>query len=169
MLERKVVTMATDDLKLTQIPPVKVGMLIHRPPRDVFQALVDPAITTRFWFTKSSGRLAPGARVQWEWEFYGVSTQVSVKELDEDSRILMEWGDGEDAATVEFRFVGVGEDGTYVQVTESGLSGDGDAIVARVAGSTGGFSLVLCALKALLEHDIVLTVVRDRFPKGVEI
>jgi hypothetical protein len=40
--------------------------------------------------------------------------------------------------------------------------------VASVAGSTGGFSLVLCALKALLEHNVVLAVVADRFPKGLE-
>ena len=38
---------------------VKVGMLIRRPPEDVFEAFADPAITTRFWFTKSSGRLEP--------------------------------------------------------------------------------------------------------------
>jgi len=48
-------------------------MLIRRPPGDVFQALVDPAITTRFWFTKSSGELVRGATVRWEWEMYGAS------------------------------------------------------------------------------------------------
>ena len=44
--------MPGDDLQLTHAPSVEVGMLIRRPPGDVFQALVDPAITTRFWFTK---------------------------------------------------------------------------------------------------------------------
>jgi hypothetical protein len=51
-----------------------------------------------------------------------------------------------------------------------GLRGDGDRLVARVADSTGGFTQVLCALKALLEHDVVLTVVRDHAPpEGVEL
>ncbi|HKF80092.1 MAG TPA: hypothetical protein VKB17_04635, partial [Thermoleophilaceae bacterium] len=63
-----------DDLRLTQIPSVKVGMLIRRPPGEVFQALIDPAITTRFWFTGSSGKLVPGASLRWDWEMYGVST-----------------------------------------------------------------------------------------------
>jgi hypothetical protein len=31
-----------------------------------------------------------------------------------------------------------------------------------------GFSLVLAGLKALLEHDVRLNLVADRFPKGVE-
>jgi hypothetical protein len=38
--------------------------------------------------------------------------------------------------------------------------------LARAADSTGGFTIVLCALKALLEHGLVLTVVRDAHPKG---
>jgi uncharacterized protein YndB with AHSA1/START domain len=162
--------MSVDDLKLTQIPSVEVGMLIRRPPGEVFQAFVDPAITTRFWFTKSSGKLVSGATVRWDWEMYGVSTDVSVKEIDENSRILIEWGDGDESTTVEFRFVPSGDDATYVQVTETGLSGDGDEIVSRVADSTGGFYQVLCAAKALLEHDVVLTVVLDHEPpKGLEV
>jgi hypothetical protein len=60
-------------------------------------------------------------------------------------------------------------DATYVQVTETGLSGNGDEIVTHVADSTGGFTMVLCALKALLEHNIVLTVVLDKHPKGLDL
>ena len=160
--------MATDDLQLTQVPSVEVGMLVRRPPGDVFQALVDPDITTRFWFTKSSGKVVSGASLQWDWEMYGVSAKVSVKDVDENRRIAFDWGDDEETTTVEFRFTPLGDDATYLRVTETGLSGDGDALVARVAGSTGGFSIALCALKALLEHDVVLTVVRDRFPKGLD-
>jgi uncharacterized protein YndB with AHSA1/START domain len=144
-------------------------MGIRRSPDEVFQALVDPAITTRFWFTRSSGRLEPGANVQWEWEMYGLSTNVSVKEIEENRRILIEWGGDDESTTVEFRFMPTGENATYVRVTETGLGGDGDEIVSKVAGSTGGFTNVLCALKALLEHDVVLTVVLDHAPpEGVE-
>lgn len=32
-------------------------MLIRRPVAEVFEAFVDPAITTQFWFTHSTGRL----------------------------------------------------------------------------------------------------------------
>jgi uncharacterized protein YndB with AHSA1/START domain len=160
--------MSVDDLRLTHIPAMKVGLLIRRPPGEVFQAFVDPAITTKFWFTKSSGKMTPGADLHWDWEMYGVSTKVSVKEVEDNSRILFEWDDDK-PRTVELRFTPWGDDATYVQVTETGFSGDGDEIVAQVAGSTGGFTLVLCALKALLEHDVALTVVLDRRPKGLEL
>jgi uncharacterized protein YndB with AHSA1/START domain len=153
------------DLQLSHIPSVQVGMLIRRPPGEVFQALADPAITTKFWFTKSSGKMTPGADIRWEWEMYGLSTRVSVKEVEDNSRILFEWNDN--PTTVEFRFIPWENDTTYVQVTETGLSGDGDGIVAHAVGSTGGFTNVLCALKALLEHDVVLTVVLDHQPDGL--
>lgn len=44
----------------------KAEMLIRRPVVDVVAAFVDPAVTTRIWFTKSSGRLEPGKRVRFE-------------------------------------------------------------------------------------------------------
>jgi uncharacterized protein YndB with AHSA1/START domain len=143
-----------------------VGMLIRRPPDDVFRALVDPAVTTRFWFTKSSGRVEPGARIRWEWEMYGVGADITVKEVDENRRILIEWGDDAESTSVEFRFTPWEDDATYLEVTESGITVSGDELVARVAGSVGGFTIALCALKALLEHDIVLTAVADRYPAG---
>jgi uncharacterized protein YndB with AHSA1/START domain len=160
--------MSADDLHLTHVPSVQVGMLVRRPADQVFQALVDPAITTRFWFTRSTGKLTPGARVRWDWEMYGVSADVAVKDVDEGRRILFDWGADDESTTVEFRFTPWEGNATFVEVTETGLTGDGDAIAARLAGSTGGFSLALSALKAYLEHDIVLAVVADRFPKGLE-
>jgi uncharacterized protein YndB with AHSA1/START domain len=154
---------STQTLQLTRIPPVKVGMRVRRPPGDVFRALVDPAITTRFWFTQSSGKLVEGATVQWDWEMYGVSAEVLVKEIEENRRILIEWGDGDAPTTVEFRLIPWDED-TYVQITETGFSGTGDQVAAWIADSTGGFTNVLCALKALLEHDVELNVVLDHTP-----
>jgi uncharacterized protein YndB with AHSA1/START domain len=98
---------------------------------------------------------------------YGVSATVTVKEVDADSRIVFAWGDPR-PTTVELDFTPWPTGGTYVQVTESGLSGTGDEVVAHVAGSTGGFTTVLCALKALLEHDVELTAVADHHPKSVD-
>ena len=54
-----------DDLKLPQVPAAKTGMLIRKPAADVFEAFVNPEITTRFWFTRSSGRLEAGKQAQW--------------------------------------------------------------------------------------------------------
>jgi hypothetical protein len=54
--------------------------------------------------------------------------------------------------------------GAGTRLQHEHFSSDGDEIVAAVANSTGGFTNVLCALKALLEHDVELNVVLDHTP-----
>ena len=51
---------------------VEAQMLILRPISEVFEAFVNPEITTKFWFTRSSGRLELGKKVRWDWEMFGV-------------------------------------------------------------------------------------------------
>ena len=137
-------------------------MLVRRPIDEVFNAFVDPAVTTHFWFTGSSGKLEPGARVTWAWEIYGVSTDVLVREIEPPSRILIEWDDP--ATTVEWRFTSHGTEATLVQISNAGFQGTEEKIVAMALDSMGGFSLVLAALKAWLEHGIALNLVADRAP-----
>lgn len=151
--------------QLTKPPILNTQMLVRRPVDEVFQAFADPAITTKFWFTKSSGRLETGAKVSWEWEMYGVSTMVTVKEVEENKRILVEWYP-EAPTEIEWRFVPWEGGHTVVKITESGYGGTADEAVSRAIGSMGGFTMVLAAAKALLEHGIVLTVVADAHPEG---
>src|SRR4030095_770593 len=79
------------NLQLRQVPVTSTGMLIRKPVAEVFEAFVDPNITTKFWFTKSSGRLEAGKQVQWDWEMYDISTPVTAKAIEPNSRILIEW------------------------------------------------------------------------------
>jgi uncharacterized protein YndB with AHSA1/START domain len=154
-------------VKIEHAPIARTEMLVRRPVAEVFRAFVDPEVTSRFWFTKSSGPLEPDAEVRWEWEMYGASTTVDVKEVEEDSRILVE-RDPDSPGQVEWRFF-PGEDGTtFVRITESGFGGTGDEIVTRAIDSQGGFTIVLAAAKALLEHGVELTLVADAHPEGFD-
>ena len=157
-----------DNYQLTQVPVAKTGMLIRRPVAEVFEAFVDPGITTQFWFTKGSGRLEAGKQVQWEWEMYGISIPVTVKAVEPDRRILIEWPGHGSPTSVEWVFTSLGDGTTFVRITNAGFQGDGDALVKQAMDSTQGFSLVLAGLKALLEHDVKLNLVADRYPKGIE-
>ena len=137
-------------------------MLIRCPASEVFGAFVDPAVTTRFWFTKSSGLLAPGAQVRWEWEMYGVSTNVVVKAVERDTRILIEWNDP--PCPVEWKFEARGKHATFVTIETSGFRGSDSEVIAQALDSKGGFTSVLAGCKALLEHDVTLNLVGDQFP-----
>ena len=153
--------------ELTQPPVAKAAMLIRRPRAEVFEAFVDPAITSRFWFTKSTGRLEPGKRVTWTWEMYDVSVDVNVKSIEPNKQILIEWGNYGEMTTVEWIFTPYEDDKTYVTITNSGFQGDGDKIVKDALDSTTGFTWVLAGLKALLEHNLELNAIVDAFPKGL--
>ena len=68
----------------------KTEMLIRRPIAEVFEGFINPDITTKFWFTKSSGRLEPGRQIRWDWEMYNSGTDVNVKAVELNKRILVE-------------------------------------------------------------------------------
>jgi uncharacterized protein YndB with AHSA1/START domain len=90
-------------------PVARAGMLIRRPVGEVFEAFADPAVTSRFWFTKGSGRLEPGARFRWDWEMYGVGTDVLVKAIEPGRRILIDWNTADDPTEVEWLFEARGD------------------------------------------------------------
>jgi uncharacterized protein YndB with AHSA1/START domain len=154
-------------LQLKQLPVAKTAVLIRKPVAEVFAAFIDPEITTKFWFTKSSGRLEPGKQVKWDWELYGASTQVAVKAIEPNKRILIEWDGYSGRTTVEWKFAPI-KDGTFVSIAESDWTGDADDLIKYVVDSTGGFTWVLAGLKALLEHNVRLNLVADRFPEGCD-
>ena len=141
---------------------VKAQMLIRKPVAEVFEAFVDPAITTKFWFNKSSGRLESGKEVRWDWEMYGVTAQVSVKAVEQSKRILIEWDDP--ACPVEWLFTLRADNTTFVSISNWGFSGNDEEVVKQAINSMGGFTLVLAGLMALLEHTIVLNLVADHHP-----
>jgi uncharacterized protein YndB with AHSA1/START domain len=153
-------------LTLSRSPVAKTGMLIRRPVAEVFEALVDPDITSKFWFTGGSGRLELGQQVTWSWAMYGASTQVSVKVFDPNRRIVIVWDGYSGKTQVEWKFAARGDGSTFVSITESGWTGSADQRVGYVVDSTQGFTWLLAGLKAYLEHDIRLNLVADRYPEG---
>ena len=147
-------------------PTAGSEMLIRRPASEVFEALVNPEITSKFWFTESSGWLEAGKTVEWTWGQFGVSGEVSVKEIKQDRLIRFEWPSEVEGAfrTVEIFFEPKSAEKTFVKIVEQGFDKDDEQLIEKIAGQTEGWALVLSALKAYLEHDIILSVVADHKP-----
>lgn len=148
-------------ITLNEKPVVKAEMLIRKPVEEVYEAFINPEITTKFWFTKSSGRLEEGKTIRWDWEMYGVGDELVVKELEQNKLIRIEWTDG---TQVEWIFTPRGVNQTFVSITNYGFSGSGDEMVAQAIDSMGGYTMVLSGLKAYLEHNIQLNLVADKAP-----
>jgi uncharacterized protein YndB with AHSA1/START domain len=146
-------------MALNTEPIARAEMLIRRPVAVVFDAFVDPALTSRFWFTRGSERLTAGASVTWYWDMYGVAADVAVRAVEPGHRILIEW-----PTPVEWVFSPKGDESTFVSITASGFTGTDDEKVAQAIDAMGGFSLVLAGCKAFLEHGIELNLVADHNP-----
>jgi uncharacterized protein YndB with AHSA1/START domain len=154
--------------QLTKVPVAKTGMHIRRPLEQVFDAIVDPEVTSQFWFSKGGGRLETGKRVRWEWESHDVSIEVTAKAVEPNKRVAIEWPGYSGATQDEWTFQALPDGTTFVRVSERGWAGEADRLVRYVADSTQGFTLMLAGMKALLEHDVRLHLTEDRYPKGIE-
>jgi uncharacterized protein YndB with AHSA1/START domain len=154
-------------MEIQHAPVAKTEMLIRKPVSEVFEAFVNPALTCNFWFTKGSGRLEAGKHIRWDWEMYDHSVEVTVKAIEANQRILIEWGSDGEATTVEWLFTSRPDKTALVSITNSGFIGDGDEVVKQALDSIGGFNLVLAGAKAFLEHHINLNLIADRFPDQV--
>ena len=79
----------------------------------------------------------------------GAQATVIVIHHEPGERLVFDWGDSDDMNTVDLRFSRWQSGGCYVEVTETGFKGGADILAAHAADSTGGFTMVLCSLKAL--------------------
>ncbi|EID73865.1 SRPBCC family protein [Imtechella halotolerans] len=143
-------------------PIVECQMMIRKPISEVFQAFVDPTITTKFWFTKSSGILEKEKSVTWEWEMYGVSDTIKIIELVPNHLISIEWDNPK--TIVDFEFSELSKETTYVVIKNYGFSQTGNELIEVIKNNTGGFTTVLDGLKAYLEFGIELNLISDKFP-----
>ena len=145
-------------------PLVTTQMLIRKPAPEVFNAFIDPAVTTKFCFSKSNGKLELGKRRRWDWEMFGVGGDVEAKAIEPNARILVEWP--EDGSTTEWRFEPRG-DATLVVITYTGTEASGCDLIAQATDNMQGYSLVLAGAKFWLEHGIAPKLVVDSKPDNL--
>jgi len=141
---------------------------IARPCAEAYEAVADPEQLSRYFTTGGArGRLEPGSTVTWDFHDFPGRFPVTVVEADPPRRIVIEWGAATDVAyggasttTTTFEFEPVDDDTrTLVTITESAWKPtEGGATSAF--GNCEGWTGMLAALKAWVEHGINL---RDGF------
>ncbi|WP_167630267.1 SRPBCC domain-containing protein [Listeria valentina] len=134
----------------------KVSLLIRKPVNEVFEAFINPEITTRFWFSKSSGKLVQGEKVTWEWEMYGVTDEIYVQEIVPNERIHIQ---AKNLQETIFRFTPFSDTETVVEIDNGEFE-----TLEEIIDTTEGYTLVLSGLKAVLEHDLNLHLIEDKHP-----
>jgi uncharacterized protein YndB with AHSA1/START domain len=69
-------------------------MPIRRPAVEVFNAFVQPDLITKFWLKSTTGPLAQGALVEWQFMVPGATERVRVTAFDAPRRIALSWLEG---------------------------------------------------------------------------
>ena len=108
-----------------------------------------------------------GKKIQWTWDTYNHSVQVNVQDIEKNKRILIEWSAYDVPTMVEWVFTSRKDGTIYVSITNWGFQGDENEVAKQAVESTEGFAYVLSGLKALLEFNIKLNLVADKFPDKV--
>ena len=149
----------------------RVAARIAKPVHEVFEAVADPQQLSRYFTTGGAqGRLETGATVTWDFHDYPGAFPVEAVEVVPDERIVLMWdaADGEqpvaqggEIRTADYKtkvtmtFTALDDGRTLVEVREEGWRETQAALDASY-GNCQGWSQMLCALKAWIEHSINL-------------
>ena len=148
----------------------RISGRIAKPVEEVFEAVVDPAKLSGYFTTGGAqGRMETGATVMWDFHDFPGAFPVKVVEVVPNRKIVLEWSatEGETgeigakmigadyATTVTMLFTPLDDDRTLVQIAEEGWRQTPGALRGSY-GNAEGWTGMLCALKAWLEHGINL-------------
>ena len=139
----------------------RIAARIARPVEEVFEAVANPSTLSRYFTTGGAeGRLEAGATVMWAFHDYPGTFPVEVVEVEPNRRIVLRWEAEEPGAapystTVTMTFEPLEDGRTLVSIAEEGWR-ETPAGLAASYGNCEGWSHMLCALKAFLEHGINL-------------
>jgi uncharacterized protein YndB with AHSA1/START domain len=142
-------------------PRFEIAGRIARPVHDVFEAVVDPATLSRYFTTGGAqGRLEPGATVTWDFADHPGAFPVHVVDVVPDRRVVLRWDGADDGGapyetTVTLTFEPLEDARTLVRIAEEGWRDTPQGYVASY-GNCEGWSQMLCAMKAWLEHGVNL-------------
>ncbi|WP_226782891.1 SRPBCC family protein [Oceaniglobus trochenteri] len=138
---------------------------ISRPVDEVFEAVVSPDRLSKYFTTGGArGRLETGAEVTWDFHDFPGAFPVMVQEVVPNERIVLQWEADHATATwttVTMEFSPLDDNRTLVRISEFGWP-ETQAGLTSSFGNCEGWTGMLCAMKAWLEHGINL---RDGFYK----
>ncbi|HVL78427.1 MAG TPA: SRPBCC domain-containing protein [Sphingomicrobium sp.] len=150
----------------------RVAARIARPVGEVFEAVADPKQLSQYFTTGGAeGRIEQGSTVTWDFHDYPGAFPVEVVEVVPGERIVLKWdaAEGEQPVAqggeitpagyrtqVTMTFSPLDEGSrTLVEISEEGWRETQGALDASY-GNCQGWTQMLCALKAWLEHGINL-------------
>ncbi len=130
----------------------KASLQIQKSREEVFEAIVNPELMTKYFISESTGKLETGSEVYWKFPEFKDSYLVKEVKVIPNALISFVW-DPETVVTI--RLEKYREHDTIVSVEENGKEIN-EANLDWVISNTGGWANFLASMKAYLEYSISL-------------
>jgi uncharacterized protein YndB with AHSA1/START domain len=127
---------------------------IMKPAYEVFEAFVDPDKIGNFWFSSSSERWEQGKVITVKYEEYNAQVDLNVLEIEENQKIVFQWGANGEGHMVTITLEQVDQSSTVIQVLEEGFTECDDDFLYQLLDNKEGWVFVLTCLKGYLEFGI---------------
>jgi len=135
----------------------KVQLGIMRSASEIFEAVVNPDIMTRYFISGSTGRMESGKTLTWTWTDYEGEHEVKVGKIEKDKVVSFEWSGSGVNCVVVITLEPRGNDKTLVMITESEWPADYKG-ANQCMGQVEGWTHFLMCMKAYLEYGIDLRI-----------
>jgi uncharacterized protein YndB with AHSA1/START domain len=135
---------------------IKTGLVMLKPPHEVFEAIVDSRKMSVYFISESTGRMEEGKKLIWKFPEMDMEVPVRVSKIVKDKYISYYWNDEDGKELlVEITLTPKENGSTFVVVTEKSRNND-EAGIKWLKGNTEGWANFLACLKAYLEYSINL-------------
>lgn len=127
---------------------------IGKPSIDVFEAFVDPAEISNFWFSSSSARWERGKTIILRYDEYDAQLDIEVLEMDLNKKIVFKWDANGEGHIVTITLNELEKSSTRVEVNEEGFHENDDDFISQLIDNKEGWVYMLTCLKAYLEFGL---------------
>jgi uncharacterized protein YndB with AHSA1/START domain len=135
----------------------KVQMGILKPEREIFEAIVNPELMSKYFISASTGKMESGKTLTWTWPDFDGEIQIKVGKVEKDKVVSFEWNGSGTNCVVVITLEAKTENKTLVIINESEWPADYKG-AKQCMGQVEGWTNFLCCLKAYLEYGINLRV-----------
>jgi uncharacterized protein YndB with AHSA1/START domain len=137
-------------------PQVNTKLKILKPVNEVFEAIVDPAKMSHYWFSSGTGRLQKGKTVTLRYDEYDAEVDIKVLEVEVNKKIVYSWGATGEENVVTITLKELDNTSTIIEVNEEGFKENDDTLISTLLGQKEGWVYMLTCLKGYLEYGVNL-------------
>jgi uncharacterized protein YndB with AHSA1/START domain len=137
-------------------PQVNTKLKILKPVNEVFEAIVDPAKMSHYWFSSGTGRLQKGKTVTLRYDEYDAEVDIKVLEVEVNKKIVYSWGATGEENVVTITLKELDNTITTIEVNEEGFKENDDTLISTLLGQKEGWVYMLTCLKGYLEYGVNL-------------